>query len=58
MEASVIRISPPGWLESTLSEKRLEQPDILLGILPLIVLLNNVKPCNLNKRPISGGISL
>ena len=58
MEASVIGISPTSWLEPTLSTTRLEQPDILLGILPLIVLLNNDKPCNLNKQPISGGISL
>ena len=36
---------------------RLLQPDKLLGISPLIVLLDNSKNCNLRKWPISGGIS-
>ena len=36
----------------------LAQPDILLGILPLIMLFLNRKTCNLPKRPIAGGILL
>ena len=57
MVPSIAGISPIKRLRRTRSSSRLGQLDILLGILPLKVLLDNSKNCNLRKRPISRGIS-